>query len=259
MFLNELNKNNENFSYNSEIKTFTINIPKNQILPKICITFKSIFLIVLFILNLFISDAKYLSKNKITHPLLNDTDFYNSSYINQTYIIKFEKMFPRLTPHSNKPPLNLNEIFNSRKLYITNNKITPEYIKFIRPLNETEEAEYSKTIPEKKIFIDNNLFKKRKDQYDFKTFCELALNEKLIDNIAIEYYNKPIISIILPSYNKQDILLKSIRSIQNQNFKNIEIIIVDDCSNDNSSKIFNYLIETDPRIRIFHHIIYILL
>ena len=59
---------------------------------------------------------------------------------------------------------------------------------------------------------------------------------------------------ILPSYNKQNILLKSIRSIQNQNFKNIEIIIVNDCSNDNSSKIFNYLLENDPRIRIFHHI-----
>jgi len=50
-------------------------------------------------------------------------------------------------------------------------------------------------------------------------------------------------------------LLKSIRSIQNQNFKNIEIIIVNDCSNDdNSSIIFNYLLKTDKRIRIFHHI-----
>ena len=48
-------------------------------------------------------------------------------------------------------------------------------------------------------------------------------------------------------------VLKSVRSIQNRNFKNIEIIIVNDCSNDNSSKIFDYLLETDKRIRIFHH------
>ena len=48
--------------------------------------------------------------------------------------------------------------------------------------------------------------------------------------------------------------MKSIRSIQNQSFKNIEIIIVNDCSTDNSSKYFNYLLETDPRIRIFHHL-----
>ena len=57
----------------------------------------------------------------------------------------------------------------------------------------------------------------------------------------------------MPSYNKKNILLKSIRIIQNQNFKNIEIIIVNDCSTDNSIDLFNYLLKTDPRIRIFHH------
>ena len=47
--------------------------------------------------------------------------------------------------------------------------------------------------------------------------------------------------------------MKSVRSIQNQNFTNIEIIIVNDCSNDNSTELFNYLLNSDPRIRIFHH------
>ena len=47
--------------------------------------------------------------------------------------------------------------------------------------------------------------------------------------------------------------MKSIRSIQNQSYKNIEIIIVDDCSTDNYTEIYKYLLDTDPRIRIFYH------
>ena len=103
--------------------------------------------------------------------------------------------------------------------------------------------------------IDRNLFQKRNDQYDYYDFCRLALAKKLIDEKEIKYDNKPLISIIIPSYNKNEMLLKSIRSIQNQNFKNIEMIIINDCSTDSSSKLFNYLLETDPRIRIFHHMI----
>ena len=48
--------------------------------------------------------------------------------------------------------------------------------------------------------------------------------------------------------------MKSIRSIQNQSFKNIEIIIVDDHSTDNSENIYNYLLESEPRVRIFYHL-----
>ena len=72
------------------------------------------------------------------------------------------------------------------------------------------------------------------------------------NNILLE--NSPLISVILPSFNKENEIMKSIRSIQNQSLKNIEIIIVDDCSTDNSSKYYKYLLETDPRIRVFNHL-----
>jgi glycosyltransferase involved in cell wall biosynthesis len=48
--------------------------------------------------------------------------------------------------------------------------------------------------------------------------------------------------------------MKSIRSIQNQSLKNIEIIIINDCSSDNTSKYFNTLLKNDFRIRIFTHL-----
>ena len=132
--------------------------------------------------------------------------------------------------------------------------MTEQYIRYIRPINETEEEKYKKRYSENETKISTDIFKKRKDQYNYIDFAKLCLEEKLIDSNNIEYDNKPLISVILPTYNKKHILLKSIRSIQNQSFKNIEIIIVNDCSKDNSTDLFKYLLETDPRIRIFHHL-----
>jgi len=168
---------------------------------------------------------------------------------------KFKIMLPSLTPDFKLFPSSINEIFNAKQIYISDIRITPEYIRFLRPINETQEKIFPDGIySTKETIVNKKLFAKRKDQYNYTEFCKLALNEKLINDKIINYNQNPDISVVLPSFNKENMLLKSIRSIQNQKFKNIEIIIVNDCSNDNSYKIFNYLLETDPRIRIFHHI-----
>ena len=53
-------------------------------------------------------------------------------------------------------------------------------------------------------------------------------------------YNNPKVSIISPIFNRGKYLLRFIKSIQNQNFKEIEIIVIDDFSTDNTkSLIFN--------------------
>ena len=49
--------------------------------------------------------------------------------------------------------------------------------------------------------------------------------------------NKNYISILITNYNKEKFLNKSLKGVCNQNFKNYEIILFDDCSNDNSIKI----------------------
>ena len=192
-------------------------------------------------------------KNKNIYISNNSSIVYNNSTIKDPALSKYKKMLPHLSPDLNIYPNSIEEIFNARQIYISDSKISTEYIKFLRPINETKEQKYKKRFSENETFIDSNIFKKRKDQYEYLNFCKLALDEILIDDYKINYENKPMISVVIPSYNKQDILLKSVRSIQNQNFKNIEIIIVNDCSNDNSTEVFNYLLKTDPRIRIFHH------
>ena len=45
---------------------------------------------------------------------------------------------------------------------------------------------------------------------------------------------KPLVSILINNYNKEKYCLRAIKSILNQNYKNIEIIFFDDCSSDNS-------------------------
>ena len=58
----------------------------------------------------------------------------------------------------------------------------------------------------------------------------------------------PKISVIISVYNGEPYLRTAIRSIQNQNFKSVEIIIVDDHSKDNSTSLIRQLMKEDPRI-----------
>lgn len=63
-----------------------------------------------------------------------------------------------------------------------------------------------------------------------------------------EKVNHPRISIIVPVFNREKYLINFLRSIQNQNFNNIEIIFVDDFSIDNSIEIIEKFKNNDERI-----------
>ncbi len=62
----------------------------------------------------------------------------------------------------------------------------------------------------------------------------------------------PKISIIVPIYNTAKYLPKCLDSITNQTYQNLEIILVDDGSTDNSSTVANKYAKKDPRIKIIH-------
>ena len=59
-----------------------------------------------------------------------------------------------------------------------------------------------------------------------------------------------LISIIIPVYNVELDLEKCLESIINQTYKNIEIILIDDGSTDNSGKICDIYAEKDCRIEL---------
>lgn len=63
---------------------------------------------------------------------------------------------------------------------------------------------------------------------------------------------KPLVSIITPIYNAQDYLDECIRSVLNQSYKNWELILIDDCSTDNSLVIVDGYLH-DIRIKLIQN------
>ncbi len=60
------------------------------------------------------------------------------------------------------------------------------------------------------------------------------------------------ISFIVPIYNVEKYIYQCVRSIMDQSYHNIEIILVNDGSPDKSGKIIDRLAKTDERIKVVH-------
>lgn len=60
------------------------------------------------------------------------------------------------------------------------------------------------------------------------------------------------ISIVIPIYNTEQYLDKCVDSVLNQTYKNLEVILVDDGSTDDSGKICDYYAAKDERVVIIH-------
>lgn len=88
----------------------------------------------------------------------------------------------------------------------------------------------------------------------YDEFRLINLKNKLIEeNIKFQKQINPIISVIMTVYNQAHCLHACLRSIQNQSLKNIEIIVIDDCSYDNSTTIIREYQKEDPRIILIEH------
>lgn len=88
---------------------------------------------------------------------------------------------------------------------------------------------------------------------DIKDFHRINSWNILLDNKKYNKEDNPIISVIVIVYNQKYCIHNAIRSIQNQSIKNLEIIIIDDCSSDNSNEIIKKYQEEDNRIILIKH------
>ena len=64
--------------------------------------------------------------------------------------------------------------------------------------------------------------------------------------------NKELISVIVPVYNVEAFIDKCLNSILSQTYKNIEVVLVDDGSTDNSGKKCDEYVKKDSRVKVIH-------
>ena len=60
------------------------------------------------------------------------------------------------------------------------------------------------------------------------------------------------VSVIVPVYNAHKYLKRCIRSILDQTYENLDIVLIDDGSQDNSLEICKRFEKEDQRVRVFH-------
>jgi glycosyltransferase involved in cell wall biosynthesis len=82
--------------------------------------------------------------------------------------------------------------------------------------------------------------------YKIKVFCSFwnksHEHTMMVDNL---------ISVVIPSFNHRKFISQAIRSVLNQTYQNIECIVIDDGSRDQSYEFVAETFKNDPRVRIF--------
>jgi len=63
-------------------------------------------------------------------------------------------------------------------------------------------------------------------------------------------HENDLISIIVPSFNREHTILRTLNSVIKQTYTNIEIIVVDDCSTDNTVPLIKSIMKNEPRLQL---------
>ena len=70
-----------------------------------------------------------------------------------------------------------------------------------------------------------------------------------MDNYIRKYNVKPLVSVIMTVYNEEKNIKRALNSLLEQTYKNIEIIIIDDCSKDNTVKVIEDFFNNNSELK----------
>lgn len=65
--------------------------------------------------------------------------------------------------------------------------------------------------------------------------------------------SRPVVSVVVPAYNAESTLATSVHSLRAQSLRDLEILVVDDASTDNTNAVAKTLAADDPRIKVVQH------
>jgi len=85
-------------------------------------------------------------------------------------------------------------------------------------------------------------------------YCYMQAQMNNLNNNPIKLIDSkdaPLISIIIPTYNDSTHVCRAIDSVLKQKTKNVEIIVVDDCSTDNTYEIISQIYKDNKKIKIY--------
>ena len=143
----------------------------------------------------------------------------------------------------NKIPKEVGEIIKNKKINSYSNERNETFI------NETKWP-----ISNKQINL-NSIDKDLDEEYkDMQEYIYMVMNGSLYNpNEVFKESENPKISIVISVYNGEAYLKTALLSIENQDLKDIEIIMVDDCSKDNSVNLIKELMVKDPRTKLYQN------
>ena len=88
---------------------------------------------------------------------------------------------------------------------------------------------------------------------EYISICQEGILLKKPKKSFFDIFKKIKITVIIPTYNSEKYLKPTIRSIQNQNLQDFEILLIDDYSTDNTKKLINELMKEDKRIKMIEN------
>lgn len=179
---------------------------------------------------------------------------YESEYFDYVTAFDFIKHIPRLVyaPNRRNSFVELmNEIYRVLKpggFFLSSTPAFPHGVAFRDPTHVNIITE--ETFP---LYFDDNF--RWASIYGFKGAFEIVQNEWNGPHIVAILRKKLLrdikISVVIPVFNGEKYIQRTIESLLQQKFQNFEILCINDCSSDSSFELLNEFSKHDERVRVF--------